>query len=218
LNFLLKYSINIYRTVRWGEGVVSEEIISEAMNRNSDAFRIIFSEYSQKIYKTAYLIIKDYQYAEDAVQEIFLQVHLNIHKLKDIGSFEAWLYKITLNVCYSKIKKIKRLNLLFLEDGIEEFMDKEEADFDIPDEIILRKELQSLIMECVYTLPIKHRTVLTLYYFNDFSIKQIAEIAEANDGTIKSRLFYGKKLLKEKLLQKGKIVELLAGGVDYESR
>jgi RNA polymerase sigma-70 factor (ECF subfamily) len=198
--------------------LLNEDIINSAINRDRNAFRAIFITYREKIYRTAYLILKDHQHAEDAVQEIFLQVHLKIHKLTNSRAFDGWLYKITVNICYSMIRKLKKSEIVLLDENIEKAIRVEEVDFEMPDHVMLKKEVQTIIMECIYALPLKHRTVLTLFYFNNFTIKEIAEITEGNEGTIKSRLFYGKKVLKEMLIKQGEIIDFSVGGAVYEVR
>ena len=197
--------------------MIEEEVIKRAITNDKDAFRIIFNTYKHKVFRTAYLILKDSQYAEDAVQETFLQVHLQIHKLTNARAFEGWLYKINVNICFSIIKKSRKFDTMPIDDTIEDMLSSSEVDFDIPDNIILKKEMQSFIMESIYSLPVKCRTALTLFYFNNLSIKEIADISDCSENTIKSRLFYGKKVMKERLSKNnGDMVNHILGGVVYE--
>jgi len=199
--------------------LIDQEIIRKAIDKDKSSFKIIFNAYKLKVYRTAYLILKDKQNAEDAVQETFLQVHLQIHKLTNSKAFDVWLYRITVNTCYALIRKLKKFDIIPMDDQIEGRISYDEADFQIPDDIIIKQEFQNLIMECIYSLPVKCRIALTLFYFNNLSIKEIAKIEMCTENTIKSRLFYGKKILKERLINEHTdIIDYNYGGVICESR
>jgi RNA polymerase sigma-70 factor (ECF subfamily) len=159
---------------------------------DDDAFASVFNTYHQKVYKMAWLMLRDHQRAEDVVQETFLQVYTKINKLSNNMAFEKWLYKITVNHCYEIIRKHKKADLLLLDETIENFT----TNSSIPHMELIQKEVRKKIITAIYALPLKHRTVLILFYFNDLSIKEIAAIISKSEGTVKSRLFYGKKLLK----------------------
>lgn len=191
-------------------------IIERAKNGNKDAFILVYNTYRHKVYNTAYFILKDYHYAEDVVQDTFLQVNLNIHKLHAVEAFETWLYKITVNHCLKLLKKIKKSTAIIeFDENIEQI---DEDELHRPENIIIQREMEARIMSCIYSLAYKHRIVLTLYYFNNMSIKDIAYIVKCSEGTIKSRLFYGKKILKGLLDSKYNInCEGIIGGATYEA-
>jgi RNA polymerase sigma-70 factor (ECF subfamily) len=179
--------------------LIDESIIEKAKYGDKQAFRSIFHFYEQKVFSTAYFIMKDRQHAEDVVQEAFLKVYLKVHKLENNKVFEIWLYKITVNACSSFFRKLNKFNTTSIDENImvEEFPIG--GKFSLPDNILIRKEFQEKVMEVVYALPVKHRTVITLYYYNNMSIKEISNIVGCSEGTVKSRLFYGKKELKKAL-------------------
>lgn len=177
--------------------MIDESILEKAKDGDKQAFRSIFNFYEQKVFSTAYFIMKDRQHAEDVVQEVFLKVYLKVHKLENNKVFEIWLYKITVNACSSFFRKLNKFSTTSIDENImsEEFPISEK--FSLPDNILIRKEFQEKVMEVVYALPVKHRTVITLYYYNNMSIKEISSIVGCSEGTVKSRLFYGKKELKK---------------------
>lgn len=177
--------------------LIEESIIEKAKEGDKQAFRTIFRYYEQKVFSTAYFIMKDRQHAEDVVQEVFLKVYLKIHKLQNNKVFEIWLYRITVNLCSSFFRKLNKFSTSSIDEKImvEDFLISEK--FSLPDNILIRKEFQEKVMEVVYSLPVKHRTVITLYYYNNLSIKEISNIMGCSEGTVKSRLFYGKKELKK---------------------
>jgi RNA polymerase sigma-70 factor (ECF subfamily) len=173
--------------------LISITTLEEAREGDREAFIIIYNHYRQKVYNTAYFILKDYQYADDVVQETFLQVHLKLRKLSNLQAFECWLYKIVVNLSLRLLKKAKRISTITFNDEIEV---PELNETDNLDNLIVEQEMLSEMMNCIYALPDKHRIVITLFYFNNMSLRDISEVLECSEGTVKSRLFYGKKLLK----------------------
>jgi RNA polymerase sigma-70 factor, ECF subfamily len=176
--------------------LIDEELIERVRSKEKTAFRSLYTLCSQRVYKTAYMILKDKEYAEDVVQETFIQVYLKIGALTNVSAFNVWLYKITVNNCYRLIKRNKKSGALFVEDDIDRLTEFQEGESELPENIFIQKENIKAIMECIYTLPVNQRTTLILFYFNDMSIKQISEIMKCSEGTVKSRMFHGRRALK----------------------
>ncbi|ERI92516.1 Sigma-70 region 2 [Clostridiales bacterium oral taxon 876 str. F0540] len=175
------------------------DLVTKAKERDSQAFRTLFNTYKVKVYKTACLILRDNQYAEDIVQEAFLQVYLKLNKLSNPAAFEKWLYKIAVNLCYDILRKKGNSKAASMDEAIELYGDFLVDDNDKPEDEVIKKELYKIVNEKIELLSLKHRTVLILYYFNGFDIQRIAEIINTSQGTVKSRLFYARNLLKESL-------------------
>ena len=187
---------------------MDSDIIFRAKAKDKQAYRIIFDSYKQRIYKTAYLILKDSQKAEDVVQDTFFQVYVKIGELSKVEAFDNWIYRITVNSCFEVLRKQGKLQTEELGEGLE---DSRSCD---PEGIALQKELQSMIMKCIQSLPAKQRTVLILFYYNDFSVEEIADIVNCSIGTVKSRLFYGRKLLKDVLIKREADFNIRTKGLD----
>ncbi|WP_338025788.1 RNA polymerase sigma factor [Clostridium rhizosphaerae] len=175
------------------------DLIAKAKEKDSQAFRVLFNTYKVKAYKTACMLLKDNQYAEDVVQEAFLQVYLKLNKLSNPAAFEKWLYKIVVNLCYDILRKKGKDKAASMDEAINLYGDFLIDNDDKPEDEVVKKELYKIVNEKIDLLPLKHRTVLILYYFNGFDIQHIAEIISTSQGTVKSRLFYARKVLKESL-------------------
>lgn len=179
--------------------MVDVELIEAVQNQDKQAFRTLFSLYKQKVYGTAYLILKDYQLAEDIVQETFLQVFLKLSKLKDPLYFEKWLYKITVNLCLDSVRKIKRRPVSSLEEYMEIQTDFSLRSIDTPENEAIYRDLQKRILKCIYSLSEKYSSVLVLYYYNNFTLKEIAQITNSSETSVKTRLFRARKNLETEL-------------------
>lgn len=177
--------------------MVNSSLIEEVQSGSQSAFRRLFDIYSDKVYRTSFYILRDKQYAEDVVQEVFLKVYKSIHKLSKVETFDVWLYRITVNTCSSYFSKIKKMPLKDPQADADLLNLVDDNSLYNPGEQILQKDLKNKLLACINSLPAKHRTVLILFYYNDMNINQIASILGCTVGTIKSRLFYSKKKLKQ---------------------
>lgn len=170
-------------------------MFERAKAKDKQAFRAIFDSYKQRIYKTAFLILKDRQKAEDIVQDTFFQVFIKIEGLADVKAFDKWIYRITVNLCFEILRRYGKLQIEQIGENLKDENSNE------PEDVIIQKELQAKVMNCIQELPTKQRAVMILFYYNDFSVEEIADIINCSTGTVKSRLFYGRKQLKDMLIK-----------------
>jgi RNA polymerase sigma factor, sigma-70 family len=174
---------------------MNEAIILEAKSQNIEALKKLYNLYKPKVYKTAYMILNDSSTAEDILQEVFIQIYSKINKLDNVEAFERWIYRITVNCCMKYFKKNKRFGSLITESNF-----KEEEDLtDLPEEQLINKEFVQEVWNIICSLPEPQRVPIVLFYYNEISIKEIASIMKCSEGTVKSRLHYGKKYIKENL-------------------
>lgn len=176
---------------------MEEGLLLKIKDRDTDAYAQLYNAYNRKIYKTALMIVNDADTAEDILQEVFMQIFLKIHTLQDTEAFELWLYRITVNCCMKHFGKIKRFGRSVEQ---EKFSKEAEVDIDyLPEENYIKRELSEKVWDVISSLSQHHRITVILYYYNEFSIKEIADLLKCSEGTVKSRLHYSKLYLKEKL-------------------
>ena len=149
-----------------------------------------------------YFILKtvnnDRELAEDLVQDTFVEILETIHKLEEPAAFVTWAKQIAYHKCTAYFRKKKELLLDENEDGTSVFdiQEEENAEF-IPDEALDSKELKQTVMAMINELPEEQRAALLLRYFNEVSVKEIAQIQNVSEGTVKSRLNYARKSIKQ---------------------
>jgi RNA polymerase sigma-70 factor (ECF subfamily) len=160
--------------------------------------RILFEDHKDRIYKIAYFILKNEQDAKDIVQDTFITVFEKIDQLKDKDKFTAWITTIASNHAKSRYNKNKRELLIDHEDKIIPWIDSS-THFDIPENLLIQKEFSAHLMEQIHSLPNQYREAIYLYYFVELSYEEISKFTGENLGTIKSRLFRGKRYLKANL-------------------
>lgn len=171
---------------------------------DQEAMAALYQQTSHRVYALALRLTGDPDQAMDAVQESYLSALQHLDDLRNPGAFMSWMFQITANCC----RKFHRQNRRFVSPHREEKEDQEN-DLDTipdPDEKILPEaaadsgETRRLVMELVDSLPEAQRECVILYYFSECSVEQIARIQGCTAGTVKSRLNYGRKKLKEGVL------------------
>lgn len=171
-----------------------EKLIYGIAQGDEACFRTLYDMYKSKVYNTAKRLTNDEKAAEDIMQEVFIIIYTKIYKLKHVEAFEVWLYRIVINCCKNFYKKGK--NVVLVEENDIESVAGEYCE-ENPSQLLLKKERNEELMICISKLSEKLKICIILYYFNEMSIREIAETLECSEGTVKSRLFKGKKALEK---------------------
>lgn len=150
------------------------------------AFNIVYKRYYKKIYGLAYKILYDKTIVEDCVQEIFIKVYENLEKFRFGSSLGTWIYRISINHLINVNKKID----FYLDIDEERFQSKVEYSIELT-------ELQEKIKKALNGLNELEKKVFILREMEGFSYKEIANITELNEGTVKSKLHYIKLKLRD---------------------
>lgn len=171
------------------------ELVRKMISGDRDAFAGLMEIYQPQALRAAYLISGNHADSEDIVQETFVACYMNRGQIKNPEAFKGWFYKTLSRNAWKICRKKKR------EQPSEEvFPTDAAAPGEILGSVILKEEEQTLY-EAILRLPVKQRTVIVLYYYNQMSVKEIAKICGCLEGTVKSRLFNGKARLKEELIK-----------------
>lgn len=166
------------------------------------AFDELYRSFSGKLYRMAYFITGNRSDSEDVLQETFVKCYLHRKELKEPERFEAWLYQILVRTAWKLCRKRREISLdAVMENpdnrGMAQSLIKDEGEG--PLEQLLEQENSVHLWKLVEKLNIKYRTVILLYYYNELSTREIAKITGTLEGTVKSRLFHARKLLKKQL-------------------
>ena len=137
------------------------------------------------LYRVSMSMLRNEQDAQDAAHEAILSAYINRDRLRDERFFATWLTRILINECKKQLRQ--RKHSVDIGD-------------DLPD-IAARGNpyLNVEIGDAIDSLPEKIRLTVILYYVEDYSVKEIKDILRIPEGTVKSRLNTGRKLLKERL-------------------
>jgi RNA polymerase sigma-70 factor, ECF subfamily len=166
--------------------------VPQARAGEPQAWDVLFKRYQLPLYVYVFELVHDEQASLDIVQETFINAVRHIRALRDDEKFGSWLFGIAHQKCAQRWRKQNRETA-----ALEAFADRPiEAEAD-PCEWLIRAEQEAEFMELLNQLPLPQRSVLLLYFVEDFSLDEIAAITGANLGTVKSRMYYAKKALRQ---------------------
>ena len=144
----------------------------------------VLRQHSDMVYKIALSQTKNRADAEDVFQEVFLRLVKHQKKIQSEEHLKAWLIRVALNCCKKHFTRSKREAALPL---------------DIP----RAAPRENGVYQAVLELPHKYRAVIHLFYYEGFSVKEIGELPNSKESTVKSRLFRGRAMLRERLRGEG---------------
>jgi RNA polymerase sigma-70 factor, ECF subfamily len=185
------------------------DLILELQKGSLEALGVLYDRYQHMVFRTALVITNDKPAAEDLLQDVFLRLHRFADHIDSQRPIEPWLYRMTANLSYTWVKRSRRW-FHPLEELAEWLVG---ADRNSLQQQVEQNDDWHHVQQAVASLPLPQRVVVVLYYLNDLSLKEISEILEVPEGTVKSRLHYGRQMLKKKL---GMVHDMLAD-LNHES-
>jgi RNA polymerase sigma-70 factor (ECF subfamily) len=148
-------------------------------------FRRIIDKYKDSVYKVAFSYCKNKSDAEDAFQEVFLRYLKASAAFKDEAHEKVWLIRVTINIC----KSIYRTGWFRKTQPLNEQIPYASEEYEL--------------LESVMSLPPKYSTPLHLYYYEDYSIREIAELMGISETNVQTRLYRARKILEQQLKEDG---------------
>lgn len=167
---------------------VREDIQFEKFEKELDLEEAI-ALYGNALLRLCFFYLKDRMLAEDAVQDTFIKAYKSFFGFRGQSSLKTWLTRIAINVCKDYLKKSKI-----------QIIDDERALMKIPcsDTTEFVSEKENVVLEIMKLAP-KYKDVILLYYYQEFTIPEIAKILKMPTGTVSTRLKRGREKLKEHL-------------------
>ena len=191
-------------------------LVEAAQRGDVESFNALVRLYEGRVYNLCYRMLGDADSAADAAQDAFLSAFRNLRSFRG-GSFRSWMLRIATNTCYDALRARKRRPVVSLDMDIDDDNDSSPLQIadsaETPDDFALRRELAAAIQHGLTVLPEEQRIVLILSDIQGLAYEEIAQITDANLGTVKSRLSRGRARLREVL----KAGELLPSRYRHES-
>lgn len=153
--------------------------------QSRECYEKIVDEYSDMIYRIAYQNLRSSYDAEDIMQEVFLTLLKSEITFKSSEHLKAWLIRVTINKCIDWKKSARYRTTVTLDEQIIRYDEEERG-----------------VMEEIFKLPEESRNIIYLYYYESYTIAEIAEILGKNRNTVNSKLQRARKKLKT-ILEKG---------------
>lgn len=153
--------------------------------------------YTDMVLRIAVNYCKEYSDAEDITQDVFLKLYETKTDFADDEHIKRWLIRVTVNNCKNYLASAWRRRMQPMEfQKIESVLETAEEGADRG----LQKDAEAYaLFEAVTSLPEKYRSVVHLYYYEDYQVKDIAQILQKKETTIQTRLMRARKMLKKQL-------------------
>lgn len=163
-----------------------------------DAATQIYDTFYNDIYYYILKTVNDPELAADLTQDTFMEILQTIGKLQEPAAFVTWSRQIAYHRCTAHFKKRHDLLLDENEDGVSLFdtLEEDRTEF-IPDAALDQAELKQAIHDMIAALPEDQRAAILMRYFEEMSVKEIAQVQGVSEGTVKSRLKYGRDSIEK---------------------
>ncbi|MGL4850502.1 MAG: RNA polymerase sigma factor [Clostridium sp.] len=168
------------------------EVLRVIKSDREKAFEDIVLEFSDRIYNLAKLYTRNEELSKDITQEALIKIYRYLDNFKGDSAIYTWIYKITINTCKTMCIREKKYN------NIEDITFIKEEGYE---EKVIENLEKGYLLEALERLKKEYKTVLYLYYYEDLKIKEISEVLEKREGTIKTWLKRGKDALEKELLK-----------------
>jgi len=151
----------------------------DELDNNKGYIHYLIETYSDMLIRISYSYMKNLSDAEDITQEVFIKLLEKQPDFKNKTHEKSWLIRVAINLSKDKLKSSYFKNTTSLED---DFVDTTQEDTDV--------------IQAVLSLPLKYRSIVFLYYYENYSISEISNILNIKESTVGSQLSRGRKLLK----------------------
>jgi RNA polymerase sigma-70 factor (ECF subfamily) len=170
-------------------------LIQKLQAGDLEALGALYDQYRLTVYRTALAVTRDPEAAEDILQDAFLRLQAHADQVNSELPLAPWLYRVTVNLSYTWLTRRNRWRVP-LEDFIDQLIGPARHN---PEPVAERRDEQRLMQRAIEALAFSQRVVIVLYYLNNLSLQEIADILGCPVGTVKSRLHYGRENLRELL-------------------
>ena len=184
--------------------ISEKELILKAQVGDQTAFEQLIYNYDRAVLSIAMRYVRNNDDAKDIYQEVFIRVYKSLKKFEFRSEFSTWIFRITTNVCLTYKSRKKDQLMVPLQEEFEE--DNSEfgrveliSDEKSPEEEILNTDLKNFIGNAVDSLSERQRITFVLKHYEGYKIKEIAEMLNCKEGTVKKYLFDAINNLRKKL-------------------
>lgn len=193
-------------TVKNGNAAFLDEdalLVASAQNGDLDAFELLVTRHQKRMLNIAFRMTNDYDEACEVTQDAFVSAYKNLKTFRRDAKFTTWLTTITLNLSRNKLKQMKSREShvaysldepIQTEDG-QMALDPPSKEPSVLDQMV-KRDLRAQVQHCIKALEPDFREVLVLRDMQDFSYEEIGSMLKMREGTVKSRLFRAREMVK----------------------
>lgn len=182
-----------------------KQLIEQILGGNTHAFRFLVKKYERLVFHIAGRMLNQQADLEDVCQDVFIKVYKKLPEFRREAKLSTWIgtiaYREAIDFLRKKgvpLQEIENVNMLKMDSLVE---------YGNPEAIQTKAERVAKVKELINELPSMYRTVLSLYHIEELSYKEIEEITQLPEGTLKSYLHRARQLLKDRLLKHPVLME-----------
>lgn len=180
--------------------LTDEELAAQVQRGDLTAFTGLVERYKDRLYNLGYRMLRNPSDAEEIAQEAFLHVFRAIQSFQTDQRFSTWCYRIASNLCIDRLRRRPDTRVSLDEPVTSSDLYFQLADTNpLPDAQVEAGELREEIQRAIGALPPKYRLVVVFRHVDDLSYEEIAQITELPMGTVKTRLFRAREILRRSL-------------------
>lgn len=180
-----------------------EELVASARQGDRHAFEELVERHKRRAYHIAFDFSRNQEDAKDLSQEAFLKAFTNLKNFDGRSSFYTWFYRILVNLCLDYKRRQKRTPAGIFDESVENQIEPshEPEKPRSPDQQVWARQISHKVGEALDALPARQRTAFVLKNHQGLSIKEIAELMETAEGTVKVHLHRAVTALRERLAE-----------------
>jgi RNA polymerase sigma-70 factor (ECF subfamily) len=180
-----------------------EQLVALARNGNHKAFEELVERHKQKAYRIAFDFSRDREEAKDLSQEAFLRAYTHLGNFDGRSAFYTWFYRILVNICLDYKRRKQRTSTEEFNENVENQLEATHVPQrpPAPDQMVLAGQLSRKVSDALEALPPKQRTAFILKNNQGLSIKEIAEMMQTAEGTVKVHLHRAVTALRHSLAE-----------------
>ena len=180
------------------------ELIAEFKRGNTDSFEELIQRYSDKAFSLSYRLTRNFEDAQEALQDVFTTVYRKVGSFEGRSSFSSWLYRITVNASLMKLRKRKQDPSVSIEDALPQFQEGILGignERDETDRGTLRHQVRGALEEAISKLPDDYRPVYVLRDIDGLTSREVSKILNITVPAVKSRLHRSRLMLRRRLVR-----------------
>jgi RNA polymerase sigma-70 factor (ECF subfamily) len=184
-----------------------QELIRKIAEKDPSAFETIVLRYRSLVLNTCRRLLKNPQQAEDAAQDVFLQVYKSAKKFRFESKLSTWIYRITVNRCLSIIRRDKREQWFHNITAVVENESEIESLQPVsagktPDKVLEDKENKNILDEALDSLPPNQKAALVLHKYENKSYREVSDILGISLSATEARIHRAKNSLRKNILRR----------------
>lgn len=180
-----------------------QEIIRALQQKSETAFRTLVDQYKDRMYNTCLGLLQNPEEAEEAAQDVFIELYKSVGKFRGDAKLSTWMYRIATTKSLERIRKQKtQKRFAFFQSltgGDKDYETTRHATFEHPGVILEHKEQAQTLFSTIKTLPENQRIAFTLHKVEGLPYQEIAEVLGTSVSSVESLMFRARKSLQQKL-------------------